>query len=40
MQDVIMKPESFDEELPASGSVTSLSGEQLCQRLLCGMRHC
>ncbi len=28
VQDVIMKPESFDEELPASGSVTSLSGGQ------------
>lgn len=25
-EDVIMKPESFDEELPASGSMTSLSG--------------
>jgi len=26
MQDVIMKPDKFDEALPASGSVTSLSG--------------
>ena len=26
VQDVIMRPESFDEELPASGSMTSLSG--------------